>query len=50
MFSYPPFMESISLIDDEEAQNLTYYANLAQQAWNAVCLVVYIFLMDKGTR
>jgi len=33
MYSYPTFMYSVSLIDSEEASNLTEYAVLADEAW-----------------
>jgi len=33
MYSYAEFLESISEIDDEQANNLTYYAQKADEAW-----------------
>jgi len=35
MYSYPPFLYGISLIDAKEADNLTTYAVMADEAWQA---------------
>jgi len=35
MYSYPPFLQAVSILDEVQGKNLTMYADLAQQALEA---------------